>query len=229
MTAPEDHSEDAALAGEYALHLLDAEARLTFEKRLAQEPDLRRLLREWEEQLALLAEDVKPVAPPASIKTRVEQRLFAAEKRSGRAVWGWFAGAGLAAAVAVAAVVVILPRVTVPPMAEPSYVAEMAAEDRSLVVVARFAPETATLQIERQAGAAAPGRALELWLIADGAPGPVSLGVLPGDSAANIRVPEDLAAQIAGGTFAITDEPPGGSPTGLPTGAVLAAGAVQEI
>lgn len=227
MTAPEDHSEDTALAGEYALHLLDAEARRTFEQRLEQEPHLRQLVREWEEHLALLAEEVKPVAPPRPLKARIEERLFPAGTGSRRGLWRWFAGAGLAAAVAVAAVAV-LPRLIAPPVVEPSFVAEMAAEDRSLVVVARFAPETATLQIERHAGAAAPGRALELWLIAEGAPGPVSLGVLPGESAASIQVPADLAAQIAGSTFAISDEPAGGSPTGLPTGAVLAAGAVQE-
>lgn len=228
MTAPEDHSEDAALAGEYALHLLDAEARRAFEQRLEREPHLRQLLREWEEHLALLAEEVEPVVPPRLLKSLIEERLFPSSNGRRHGVWRWFAGAGLAAAVAVAAIV-ILPRVTAPPAVEPSYVAEMAAEDRSLVVVAQFVPETATLQIERHAGAAAPGRALELWLIAEGAPGPVSLGVLPAEPAASIAVPPELAAQIAGSTFAISDEPAGGSPTGLPTGAVLAAGAVQKI
>lgn len=228
MTPPEDHSEDAARAGEYALHLLDAEARRAFEERLEREPHLRQLLREWEEHLALLADEVKPVAPPPLLKSCIEERLFPAGSGSRRGLWGWFAGAGLVAAVAVAAVV-ILPRVTTPPTVEPSFVAEMAAEDRSLVVVAQFVPETATLQIQRHTGAAAPGRALELWLIAEGAPGPVSLGVLPAEPAASLQVSAELAAQIAGSTFAISDEPAGGSPTGLPTGAVLAAGAVQEI
>ena len=34
---------------------------------------------------------------------------------------------------------------------------------------------------------------------------------------------------IAGLTLAISDEPPGGSPTGQPTGAVLAVGTVTEL
>ena len=36
-------------------------------------------------------------------------------------------------------------------------------------------------------------------------------------------------ASLAGGVLAISDEPDGGSPTGLPTGAVLATGQVLPL
>jgi len=69
-----------------------------------------------------------------------------------------------------------------------------------------------TLQLQRQAGGALPGRVLELWLIAEGAAAPVSLGVLPEAQDAQIIMPDTIAVQIASGLLAISDEPQGGSP-----------------
>ena len=83
--------------------------------------------------------------------------------------------------------------------------------------------------MNRTAGAAVPGRVLELWLIAGDNP-PVSLGVLPEAASAEVQLTPDLVAALAAGTLpinlAISDEPPGGSTTGAPTGAVLAMGPV---
>ncbi|PWG68431.1 hypothetical protein DF186_25135, partial [Enterococcus hirae] len=62
----------------------------------------------------------------------------------------------------------------------------------------------------------------ELWLIADGADAPVSLGVLDNAGTTRIRVPDDIAPGVRTGTIAISIEPPGGSPTGAPTGTVVA-------
>jgi anti-sigma-K factor RskA len=62
-----------------------------------------------------------------------------------------------------------------------------------------------------------------LWLIAEGG-APVSLGLLEPQGPSRITVPDDLRPVLAGATLAVSDEPPGGSPTGQPTGAVLAAG-----
>ena len=63
---------------------------------------------------------------------------------------------------------------------------------------------------------------MELWLIpADGVPR--SIGVIPvAERTAMVLSPQILAALAAGTTLAISDEPAGGSPTGQPTGAVLA-------
>ncbi|MEL6126646.1 MAG: anti-sigma factor [Pseudomonadota bacterium] len=57
----------------------------------------------------------------------------------------------------------------------------------------------------------------------------VSLGVLPEEPDARISVAVALRPLLPGGTLAISDEPPGGSPTGAPTGEVLAVGAVEPI
>ncbi len=230
MTTADDHNDDVALAGEYALHLLDAEARRAFEGRLRNEPALRALLAEWDAHFVELADDFVPVAPPAQVKARIENLLFAQSHAPAAtfSIWRMLAGAGAAIALAVA-VLVVLPPMETPGTFTPSLAAEIAAEDQSLVVLASYAPETGVLRIDRQAGTARPGRVLELWLIAAGATAPVSLGVLPDQTAVDITLPETLVGAIEGGTLAISDEPVGGSTTGAPTGDVLAAGAVISI
>lgn len=71
------------------------------------------------------------------------------------------------------------------------------------------------------------GKSYQLWLLpAQGAP--ISLGVL---ASGQTRYPIPAAAQARlaqAKAFAVSVEPPGGSPTGLPTGAVIMAGAAQR-
>ena len=229
MTSADDHDDDdVAVAGEYALHLLDAQARQAFEDRLKDDPALRRLVADWDKDFASLADEIAPVAPPPALKVRIEDALFAKPAKAPASVWRLLIGAGFAAALGLA-VLVVLPPAEIPDGFAPAFTAELAAEDQSLVVLASYAPDAGILRIDRQAGGARPGRVLELWLIADGSSVPVSLGVLPDQAATDITLPAALGDAIAGGTLAISDEPPGGSTTGAPTGDVLAAGAVVSI
>jgi len=228
MTAADDHNDDIALSGEYALHLMDAAERRAFEARMDAEPALRALVVEWNEQLAPLADNFAPQTPPPAVKARINAILFPTTPSRTWSLWRVLAGSGLAAVLAVG-VLVMLPQDPAPTPFTPSLTAEIAAEDASLIVLASFAPETGVLRIDRQAGAANAGRVLELWLIAEGADAPVSLGVLPDETQTDITLPETLAQAISGGTLAISDEPLGGSPTGVPTGDVLALGAVVSL
>ncbi len=221
MTDATDRDEDEALAGEYALGLMEADARRAFEARLPREPVLRQQVRVWQERLATLAEDVAPVAPPSRVKAAIDARLFALAGRR-RVSWTRFMGG----AVTAAALVLLLLVWTGPPTIGPTLTAEIAAEDRSLVYAVRFEPALDRLDVTRTVGSPEADRVHELWLIAEGAPAPVSLGVLPEDGRASLALPGALSAAVAGGMLAVSDEPPGGSPTGQPTGAVLALGAV---
>ncbi len=232
MSQADDHNEDdLVLAGEYALHLMDADDRRAFDDRLTREPALRDLVRDWDEGFVSLAAQIAPVAPPRHLKSAIQKRLFDTPTPAGAPRRGWFLSGlfgALTAAVLALVMVVVLPETRLAPTG-PTYIAEVAAEDGSLLVQARFDPASNALQIDRVTGNALPGRVLELWLIADGASAPVSLGVLPDGAAGIVPVPAELVAALAGGTLAISDEPPGGSPTGQPTGAVLAVGAVTAL
>lgn len=230
MSTQEDHSDDTALAGEYVLHLLDDADRQAFEARMNRDPALRDLVRAWETHFVALTDDIAPVAPPPSVKSGLQGALFAdVPRRRRNLIRGWLSGGLVAAALAVAVVAVAPIVLQQPDAPAPSLSAQIAAEDGSLVVAASFIAETNTLEITREAGGALPGRVLELWLIAEGADAPVSLGVLPADQTARIAIAPAIAPQLGNAVLAISDEPPGGSPTGAPTGAVLAVGPVAEV
>lgn len=241
MTEPLSDTDDILLA-EYALGTLDYEDRVVLETRLAQEPDLRAALALWDARLVPLAEEYDPVPPPAGLKRAVDARVFGrpAERmdtlalstieaaRKAARMWRGLAGAGFALAVGLAAALFLTdtrgPDPT--PQVGPDLIAEIAAEDRSVQVLAVFDPETSALRLVRTSGAAPTGRVLQLWAIVGTAP-PVSLGLLPETEVAVLPVAPDLLG--AGATLAISTEPPGGSPTGAPTGDVVAAGALQAL
>lgn len=70
------------------------------------------------------------------------------------------------------------------------------------------------------------GKAYELWLLPQGQ-APISMGLAPTQGEATLRPPPKLADLIEPGVaLAISLEPSGGSPTGLPTGPVLYQGKV---
>ena len=75
--------------------------------------------------------------------------------------------------------------------------------------------------------AADPSHAHELWVIpGDGKPR--SLGTMGDGKQMHMRLEEALAELMhQGATIAISVEPPGGSPTGAPTGPVIASGTLR--
>lgn len=158
--APE--RDDRVLAGDYALGLLTAQAAEAFEARLAVEPELRALYVLWVEDLARFGEDVAPVAPPAHVLTAVEARLFGAAPQSSlwqRLGFGWLAGGAVAVAIA-AAVLVSSGALDRGPQRpdSPALVAQIAAEDQSIVVAAAYDAASGELFVERAGGGApAPG------------------------------------------------------------------------
>ncbi|MBK0327304.1 anti-sigma factor [Rhodobacteraceae bacterium F11138] len=229
MSADRDISEeDRALAGEYALGLLDAEAVRAFEARLVSEPALRAAYADWADSFAQLADTIEPVEPPAHVRKAIDARLFGTTASRGRGGFGWIGwllGAGVAAALAF---VLLTPDGFDPP--GPALTAQIASEDGAMRIAAAWDAQTGELRLTRQQGDGPPAnRSQELWLIAAGEGSvPVSLGVLPAVENISVAVPEPLRQILAGGTLAITDEPPGGSPTGQATGPIVAIGPITS-
>jgi anti-sigma-K factor RskA len=73
-----------------------------------------------------------------------------------------------------------------------------------------------------------PSHAHELWVIPEGGK-PRSLGTMATGKQMHMRLAEALAQLLQqGATIAISVEPPGGSPTGAPTGPVVASGSLDK-
>ena len=72
-------------------------------------------------------------------------------------------------------------------------------------------------------------KAFELWLIPPGDK-PHSLGLIDPTKPVRISVPETLLPKVnSDAVFAVSVEPPGGSPTGQPTGPVIANGKLASL
>lgn len=220
---PED--DGAVLAGEYALGLLDGDARAAAEARMLTDRAFAASVTDWLERLAVLAEDIAPVEPPARTRAALMKRLFGAAESTGQRLWkGLAALGGLAAAVF--AFLAFQPEVTGPPAL---FVSNIEASDGSLNVLAVIDATAHAVRVTRTEGQARPGRVLELWGIPADGTGPVSFGVMPEAEVAVFQVPDALLGKAVGLTLAISDEPLGGSPTGQPTGDILAAGPANRL
>ena len=74
-------------------------------------------------------------------------------------------------------------------------------------------------------------RAMELWLILPGPnQRPQSLGLIQPGQPIRLTIPPELAGQLTpDAALAVSLEPPGGSPTGQPTGPVIASGKLTSL
>ncbi|WP_353471852.1 anti-sigma factor [Salipiger sp. H15] len=209
-----------ATAAEYVLGLLTDEERRDFEVLLAQDADLQQDVASWCAYFAALTDPIPETPPPATVWTRLEARLNPpAPSGLWRQVLPYLLGAVVAAGIAWAAMVAGL---LVPGGTGPELHAELVAEAQGLTVRADYAPARGTLLLRREGGDYPPDRALEVWLLSDAAQAPVSLGVIAPEGESSVAIDPALAAQLAGATIALSEEPPGGSPTGAPTGPVIA-------
>ena len=219
------------LAAEYVLGTLQGAARRRFEALLGAHPTLRRSVAAWQERLAPLSASVAEVAPPARVWQGIEGRLFADRAVAGPpqglwrrlALWRSLSGVATAAALAMFLVASQTPAPQAPIIvvlgANPevgqalnaSFVASVSGDGRALVLKPLNAP------------ALTPAQVLELWAVpAEGAPR--SLGLVQAEGATTL-----LRAQLLSNTaaFAVSVEPPGGSPTGAPTGPIVSVGKLQ--
>jgi anti-sigma-K factor RskA len=229
---PPQPGEDDMLAAEYALGVLQGDARDALVRRLSGDRELAARVRFWEEHFVQLSGEIAPVVPPGIVLSRIENRLFASRRpTAGAGLWdslGFWRGVAAAAVVAVVAVGAWNYGLQQQPAPGQALVAQLSGEQGVIQLVAFYDEGTGELRLNRTDGAAAAGRSFELWLIA-GQDAPVSLGVLPAEATSRHSIPAALRGKFPGGVLAISDEPQGGSPTGAPTGAVLATGRLTAI
>lgn len=230
------------VAGEYALGVLVGDELQRARELERTDLGFRAEVGRWTGRLAPMIDEVEPVAPPASAWAAIERRLGAepandnvVDLRRSIKRWRWVA-TGMSAVAASLAIVLaagLRPSAQTPPPAAPPNVAPMVAmlgdPQAGTKVVASWDPEAHQLVL------AVPGElpsdtshSHELWVIPKGGK-PRSLGTLPTSRQMHMRLAEQLARLLEqGATIAISVEPRGGSPTGAPTGPVVAAGALKQ-
>ncbi|MGF1544192.1 MAG: anti-sigma factor domain-containing protein [Parvularculaceae bacterium] len=227
----DDREDDVVLAAEFVLGLLSGEAFREAQVRSRSDPAFADLIVFWQEQLATLFEDNAPAAPPAALKRKIDARLFGASRgaRRSRASLGPLvlaAVTGFAAALALALAVTtsIWPRDNADAL-----IAVATSPDAPATAIVEFDRDASALRVRTRNVAAGPDQSLELWLIPEGE-GPTSLGLLEPDGASDIAVSVAMAARLReAGALAVSVEPFGGSPTGAPTGPVVAVGPIRAV
>ncbi len=224
-------SEDRALAAEYVLRLLGPVARADFEARLTYSRALRDEVAAWEAQFSAMAEaELQPVSPRPMAKATLMRDLFgdvpASRPRWWRRVWVWQGATVAMIVVSVGLGVMVLRSPDAP---APLLVGEIAGADDALRLLVLYDGADGSLRLTRTDGVAPAGRVLELWALTGPDAPAVSLGLLEETAEGVVTLPPDLRAQAGDLTLAISEEPPGGSPTGQPTGSVLALGTLADL
>jgi anti-sigma-K factor RskA len=220
-----------ALAAQYVAGTLRGRARARFETLLPSHPALQSAVREWQARLMPLTTVLPAAAPPAHVWRAIEGRLWPQPapqpwwQRLG--LWRALSGTALAGVVglgvmlnnpppAQAPVVVVLESTGTTAVNASTIVASLSGDGRALVT-RTLTPVSLTAD-----------RVLELWSVPPEG-NPRSLGLISANGATVLDRGKLPATLLKGGTaaLAVSVEPPGGSPTGTPTGPVVFAGKLQ--
>jgi anti-sigma-K factor RskA len=259
MNSPRDDIPDSddLLAAEYVLGLLDAGSRRDAEIRLQREPAFAALVSAWEAYFSPWLEGIVPVEVPAELWPRIRAALWQHELPTRAAApagkpslwdrmsfWRGLAAGGFAVAAASLAALLVTVRSVPEPVAPPPPTQVVTApapvppaapmtvslrhDDGSTAYNAVVNPDTGVIVLV-PVHMPDDVRVPELWLIGDDGV-PKSLGVIARDRAMQVRIPESVRKSAeANAVFAVSLEPEGGSPTGQPTGPVVASGNLTEL
>jgi anti-sigma-K factor RskA len=230
------------VAAEYVLGLLEGDALVDARRLATSDEAFARAVAAWEERLAPLAGEAPPVEPDEAIWPRI-QRAIAAVPAAGANVidlrrrlkiWrGIAAGAGAMAASLALVVAWQASRPEEPQVVQPGrapvMVATLASPEETTSLAVAYDAGERSLMVTPGRMEGAPGHEHELWIVpAEGTP--VSLGIVRAGAPQRLTVPAEVAPHFTTrSAVALSVEPTGGSPTGQPTGPVVASGALVTI
>jgi anti-sigma-K factor RskA len=229
---------DRALAMDVALGALGREELAAARRRMLSDPAFRAEVEAWERQLGPLGEAVTPVAPPAALWERIEAEIAPAAATAKAPsmlaqLWnslGFWRGMAIGVTAAASIILVQLAHPVAPAVAPPGriLVATLAGDDGKALISAAYDPSRAAVVLAPAAHPDMAGKSPELWVIDGGKPR--SLGVVDMDAPTTHGVDSNRFAGLKpGAVLAISIEPQGGSPTGQPTGPVVATGVLAAV
>lgn len=216
-------------AAEFVLGTLPEEERIALEARRQREPDLDAAIAAWELRLTPMLDAVTPVDPPAGLFTAIETAIEApstdtvpdlAGLRRRLVRWRLAAIGATAIAAGLAGILLVREVILPPPQ---TFVAVFHDGDTQPRFLMSVDLETRELTIRPVEAEPVANRTYELWIVGEGiSQTPRSLGLLEDVSApTRKRLGQIDPALLRQATFGISLEPPGGSPTGKPTGPAL--------
>jgi anti-sigma-K factor RskA len=226
--------DDDSNAAEFALGTLDEGERASLAARRPREPELDAAIAAWERRLAPLSESIPPVEPPRDFLGDIEARIEAGVQSPGqsadvvdltRRLRRWRFNAIAASAIAAALAIGIGLRESTRVRAPHEFVAVLQKSADSPAFIVTVNLDSRDLTVRPVAPPPQAGKAYELWIIDDKLGAPRSLGVIdPANLTANPGLNRFDRAIVEQATYAVTIEPPGGSPTGAPSGAPVFVG-----
>ena len=224
-----------ALAAEYVLGTLTAAERAEAEARRGTDPAFNAAVLAWERRLGPLAEAVAPVAPPAGLYEKIRAGIGLGatvlpfqvrEQAIVRQARRWRAAAVGMTAVAAALAGVVGWQDYQRRLVPTQYVAVLQAGNALPAFLLTVDTKSNMFVIAAMQKPAEPEKSYQLWLVHNDMPEPKSLGVFD-DEAMDVRPmrqDEPMHDMMMDGTYAVSVEPKGGSPTGTPTGPVVFSG-----
>jgi anti-sigma-K factor RskA len=240
MTDKRGDIERDVLAAERALGVLSPDERSQAAALEAADPSFAADVARWRGRLASLLDQIEPVEPPSQLWQRIERATGSSVDNSNvivlrRSVARWRAlGVGMSALAAAFGLVLLMqPHPSPAPVSTQSASAPLVAmlgdSDQNMKVVASWNPAARQLVLAVAGDMPSdPRHAHELWVIPAGGK-PHSLGTMAQTKQMHMRLADTLARMLQqGATIAISVEPPGGSPTGSPTGPVVASGSLNQ-
>ncbi|MBU7579998.1 MAG: anti-sigma factor [Porphyrobacter sp.] len=230
--------EQAAMAAEYALGVLEGEERAEAQRLLLASPAFAAMVAKWQGRLDPLGEAFAE-APPPDVWSAIEARLDGeVQPHSVSTLRLWQGIAGLSGALAaVLAAVMVLGPVTLRDAADtaapaapapvPAVIAQLSGADGTLLA-ARIGPDAQYLDI-RAVALPDSGLTPELWVIpGDGVPR--SLGLIARDGTTQVTPPEALRPLLVDGALlAVSLETPEGAPHTAPSSTPIALGKIPAI
>ncbi|MCV3764705.1 anti-sigma factor domain-containing protein [Rhizobium sp. TRM95796] len=225
-----DRKDLADLADEYVLGLAESATAREIENAMERDPELKAAIALSRERFLPLDTTVTPASVNDSLWTRIESALPAQQGTSGPPVStvandnsskGWKIAA--LSSTAAALLLAIGLGYSISRTADPIVVAVLLNEAGEVqAVIEDFGDERATVRL--LADFAVPNdKTMEVWTLPSRDMGPVSLGLLEGVRSARLDGPA-LPTPRDNQLYEITLEQSGGSPTGRPTGPILAKG-----
>ncbi len=230
-----DDLEDLeALAADYVLGTLEEAERRRAAALTESDPAFARLVEAWSQRLAPIQEAIPPVDPPPQLWHRIEAALPRPAARPPRTplwhrigFWRWWS---LGTSAVAAAFAFYVAAIELGPKPEERFVAVLSSADQEAAWLVTVDVKAGSLTIRPVLDVAAANQDYELWLIPGPETVPRSLGLLDQEQEVAIPIALDVQRAVTNApVLAVSLEPAGGSPTGLPTGPVLFQGKLLSL